>query len=367
MEVMMLMQKNTIPTLSIFIEPQLLEFMESNIWHKELIPAKLIVNEIPYEIGIIFRGNHTRKFSKKSYSIDFRTINERFGAREIHLNAEYCDPSLIRNKLSFEFFKRIGCIAPDCRYVLMEINGIPSGIYLQLESVDDLFLQKRQLSNGPIYYATSHQTNFSLLTTKGEPKGSLISGYLRKVGDDKDDFDLEELITKINTIPRNDFGKEIVKKLDVKKYLKWLSGVVCTQNYDAFIQNYALYRNGVTRMYEMIPWDFDATFGRDWNGKVMKHNRVPIEGFNTLTARLLDVKEFRIQYRLLLEEILETSFTISELEPRITILHKLLRPYILLDPYKKHTIEVFDNEPEFILKFIQNRNNYLRQHLNDLT
>lgn len=364
---MMLMQIITIPTLSIIIEPQLLEFIESNIWHKEHIPAKLIVNKIPYEIGITYRGNHTRKFSKKSYSIDFGTFNEKFAAYEIHLNAEYCDPSFIRNKLSFDFFESIGNISPDCRYVLLEVNGVPEGIYLQLESVDELFLKKRNIPYGPLYYATNHQTNFSLLTTKGEPKDSLISGYLRKLGNEKDDVDLEELIIKVNTIPRIDFGKEIVKYVDVKKYLTWLCGVVCTQNYDAFIQNYTLYRNGATKVYEMIPWDFDATFGRDWNGKVMKYNRVPIEGFNTLTARLLDVKEFRFQYRMMLEEILETSFSISELEPRITSLHSLLRPYLLLDPYKKHTIELFDKEPEFILEFISNRNSYLKQHLIDLT
>lgn len=360
------MQKNTIPTLSISAQPELIEFLGKNIWHEELIPAKLVINNHPFDIGITYRGNHTRKLRKKSYKIDFGTYNEEFFGREVHFNAEYCDPSLIRNKLSFDFFKQIGSLSPDCRHVFIEVNGRPSGVYLQLESVDDLFLQKRQLSNGPIYYATNHQTNFSLLTTKGEPKSSLIAGYFRKLGDSEDDFDLEKLIIKINTIPRNEFGKEIIKYLDVKKYFIWLCGVICTQNYDAFIQNYALYRNGETGLYEMIPWDFDATFGRDWNGRVMKFNRVSIEGFNTLTARLLDVKEFRVQYRTLLEEILENYFTVSEFEPRITNLHNLLRPYIALDPYKKDAIELFDKEPAFILQFILQRNHYLRNQLNDL-
>ncbi|WP_281202777.1 CotH kinase family protein [Cytobacillus kochii] len=360
------MQKNTIPTLSISTQPELIEFLEKNIWHDELIPSKLVINNHSFDIGITYRGNHTRKLRKKSYKVDFGTYNEEFLGREIHINAEYCDPSFIRNKLSFDFFKQIGINSPDCRYVLIEINGRPSGTYLQLESVDDHFLQKRQLSYGPIYYATNHQTNFSLLTTKGEPKSSLISGYVRKIGNVEDDSDLEKLIIKINTIPRNEFGKEIVKYLDVKKYLIWLCGVICTQNYDAFIQNYALYRNGKSGLYEMIPWDFDATFGRDWNGGVMKFNRVPIEGFNTLTARLLDVKEFRVQYRILLEEILEKYFTVSEFEPRIIHLHNLLRPHIALDPYKKDAIDLFDKEQEFILQFILNRNQYLRDHLNDL-
>lgn len=360
------MQHNAIPTISIFIEPKHLGVLESNIWNEESVPSKMVVANIPYEIGINYRGDHTRDFLKKSYRIDFGTYNKEFTGREIHLNAEYCDPSLIRNKLSFDFFQTIGSISPDCGHVFIELNGDPMGIYLQLESVDEWFLQKRQLPYGPIFYATEYHANFSLLNAEHNPKPSLLSGYVRKLGNVEDDLDLEMLIYKINTIPRNDFGEEITKYLDVKKYLLWLCGVVCTQNYDGFIQNYALYRNGEDGLFQIIPWDYDATWGRDWDGEIMEYNYVPIEGYNTLTARLLDVKVFRDQYRLLLEEILETSFTIDALETKITNLHRQIRPYITLDPYKKKSLDMFDNEPESILQFISDRNRYLREHLKDL-
>lgn len=355
-----------IPKLNIIMDREHLTFLERNIWNEEPISCQLVDNNLSHDAGITYRGNHTRKFQKKSYKIDFGIYNEEFEAREMHLNAEFCDPSFIRNKLSFDFFKMIGSISPDCNHVLIEMNGEPAGIYLQLESVDDVFLQKRHLPYGPIYYASNRQSNFSLLTTKGEPKESLTSGYVRKLGKEEDDLDLERLIIKINSIPRNDFGEEIGEYLDVKKYLTWLSGAVCTQNYDGFIQNYALYRHGQTGLYENIPWDYDATFGRNWNGKAMKYNQVPIEGFNTLTARILDVKEFRIQYRLLLEEIVEEYFTVKKIEPMITNLYNKLRPHIAFDPYKMTDIELFEREPEFILQFILNRNHYLRDHLDEL-
>lgn len=361
------MQHDALPTLRIFIEPKQLKALKSNVWNEEPIASKLVVDNIPYKIGITYRGDHIRKFRKKSYRIDFGEYNEKFEGRELHLNAEYRDPSLIRNKLSFEFFKDIGSISPDCKYVFIEINGNPMGVYLQLESVDDLFLHKRQLPYGPIFYATNYHANFSLLTPKHKPKPSLLSGYERKLGNADDNLDLEMLICKVNTISRSDFGEEIPKYMDVKKYLLWLCGVICTQNYDAFIHNYALYRNGKTGLYEMIPWDYDATWGRDCNGDIMEYDYVPIKGYNTLTARLLDVKDIRQQYRLLLEEILETLFTAVALESRITNLHKQLRPYLFLDPYKKKSIDMFDSEPELILRFISDRNSYLRRHLKELT
>lgn len=48
--------------------------------------------------------------------------------------------------------------------------------------------------------------------------------------------------------------------MDADKYLRWLAGIVFTSNYDGFVHNYALYRNHETGLFEVIPWDYDATW-----------------------------------------------------------------------------------------------------------
>jgi len=125
---------DALSTFEIFIEPTHLKALQSNVWNEEPLPSKLVVDNIAYEIGITYRGDHIRKFRKKSYRIDFGAYNRDFEGREIHLNAEYRDPSLIRNKLSFDFFQTIGSTAPDGKHVFIELNGKPMGVYLQLES-----------------------------------------------------------------------------------------------------------------------------------------------------------------------------------------------------------------------------------------
>ena len=100
------------------------------------------------------------------------------GAREIHLNAEYKDPSLIRNKLSFDFFHDLGVLAPQSQHINLSRNGSHKGVYLQLESVDEFFLKKRGLPMGPIYYAVNNNANFSLMRDE-KMKDSLLSGYQR--------------------------------------------------------------------------------------------------------------------------------------------------------------------------------------------
>ncbi len=356
-----------IPSYFLIIEESNLDDLRSDIWSDTPVSAYLKVKNITYTIDIAYRGSYTRKFRKRSFRIEFVNPNRCSGARIIHLNAEYRDPSLMRNKLSFDFFQDLGVLSPNSHHINLTRNGSFKGVYLQLESVDDLFLKKRGLPSGPIYYAVNNNANFSL-TRDEKKKKSLLSGYRRVLGTKSDDDLLHELIYKINTTSLSDFPNEIPHHLNIDTFLRWLVGAVCTMNNDGFTHNYALYRNNETGLFEIIPWDYDATWGRKVDGGLMGHNYVPIKGKkdNHLCRLLLKVPEFRKLYRNILEETLETKFTVKYLENKVISLHESLRPHILLDPYKKKTIDTFDEEPEFIFQFIRKRNNYLKKRLNKL-
>ena len=249
----------------------------------------------------------------------------------------------------------------------MKLNGKNEGLYLEIESVDEFFLANRQLPKGAIFYAVDGDANFSLMSDLDkEVKKSLEFGYERKCGADEDEYYLQEMIFKINTLSNEEFENEIVKYVNVDKYLRWLAGVVFTQNFDGFVHNYALYRNMGTGLVEVIPWDYDATWGRDVNGKTMREDYLRIEGFNTLTARLLHVKRFRLHYKELLETILTNQFTIDYMKPKIENVFSLIRPYVEKDPYVKENLEEFDKEPDFIFNYIEARGKYIRNQLHRL-
>jgi spore coat protein H len=354
----------SIPHFHITVIPEQLKKLNNNMYLEQWIPAVLRLDQDEYQIKLAYRGSHTRKFPKKSYQVKFISPMVYKGEREFHLNAEFADPSLIRNKLSFDFFTRIGALSPQTYHVLLYINEQFAGIYLKLESVDNRFLQTRELPDGPIYYAINSNANFSLLNPKtSEVKNSLEEGYMRKCGTAADDADLRTFIYKINTTPVAQFEAEIEKLLDVDSYLRWLAGAVCTQNFDGFIHNYALYRNRETERFTIIPWDYDATWGRNVNGRVLKHTYLPIEGFNTLTARILDVSSFRLSYCSLLHTIFREHFTEMALEPEIISLQQLLHPFIHLDPYVKDGEGIFLDERGFILSFIEKRRTFLMESI----
>lgn len=364
---MITLKNNTetnLPIYHVYIHPLDLIELKKDIWCDEPVPAKLTIGKRKLNIDIAYRGSHIRKVRKKSYHISFFKPALFRNAKELHLNAEYKDPSLIRNKLSLDFFDDIGVLSPQTKHVFLKINGKNEGVYLELESVDEHFLASRQLPKGAIFYAIDGDANFSLMSDLDkEVKKSLDLGYERKVGTEQDDLFLQEMIFKVNTMLRLEFEAEIEKYIHVDQYLLWLAGVVFTQNYDGFVHNYALYRNGDTGQFQIIPWDYDATWGRDVNGRYMNEDYVRIEGFNTLTARILDVPVFRKKYKGLLEQIMMNQFTTEYMNNKINQLVSQIRPYLLIDPYEKEKIEQFDQEAEFISRYIQARTKYIKSKL----
>ncbi|WP_432362334.1 CotH kinase family protein [Sporosarcina sp. UB5] len=353
-----------LPEYRLFIHPLDLNELRKDIWIDEPVSAKLTINGKKFEVDIAYRGSHIRDFPKKSYQISLYKPATYRNANVFHLNAEFKDPSLVRNKLSFDFFNDIGCLAPEARFVFLKVNGRNEGVYLELESVDEQFLTNRQLPSGSIFYAVDGDANFSLMSDlDNEVKKSLTIGYEQKCGTQEDIDHLHQMIIDINTIPRDNFDKEIVNYIHVDNYLRWLAGVVFTQNFDGFVHNYALYRNKESGLYEIIPWDYDATWGRDVNGEEMESDYLRITGFNTLTARILDCKTFRNEYKSLLTDIMSHQFTVDYLKPKIERMHATLRPYVLLDPYKKDSIDLFDNEPDYICTYIEERSAFIKREI----
>ncbi|MED4224688.1 CotH kinase family protein [Neobacillus cucumis] len=347
----------------IIINPKLLNQLDNDIWANEHVPATLKIGTNQYTIGITYRGDLIREKKKKSYNIVFQKPLQVNGAHEIHLNAEFSDKSLCRNKLSLDFFDRIGVISPHSKHVLLYINGVCKGIYLELESFDQFLLQKRKLPLGPIIYATNNRANFSLLTPKKKLKTKLTEGYTVKYGIKSDLAAVEKLVAMINTLDNDQFEEQITTVLNVNQYLTWLAGVVCTQNFDGFIHNYALYQNSENDTFEISPWDYDGTWGRNIHGKRLRYNYIPITGYNTLTARLLHFPKFKEVYRDILASCLENDFTTGAQEDSLENLFHQLKPNIHLDPFIKINAEDLDKEKDYILDFIQNRNAYLKQEM----
>ncbi|WP_246067666.1 CotH kinase family protein [Paenibacillus koleovorans] len=337
------------PVRHLSISAEQLKQLERHVWSDAFVDGNLHASGGAAAAKVRYRGGHTRGYPKRSFEVVYR-------GKTIHLNAEYDDPSLIRNALSFRFFEWIGVPSPAAKHVLVYLNGRSLGVYLEIESVNRQFFQKRGIPVKAVMYAVTDSANFGKFNTaSGLAKRSLLEGYEVKLGGESDRRQLRAFIANLNALPAGKLENYLDDRLDVNNYLRWLAGAVFTGNYDGFDQNYAIYMHQTQGLYRMIPWDYEGTWGRNCYGNPCGSDLVRVRGYNQLTRRLLGLRRHRKRYQVLLGQVLDQHFTLQRLEPVVEEMLDRIAPYVVRDVSRKWSYSVFQGERRFIRTYIRER------------
>lgn len=226
-------------------------------------------------------GASSQMYPKKSYAISLGTPVRWIGSRaNAHwvLNAAFVDRSLMRHKLSYDLFRALSRtnsprFAAESRFVEVFVNGRYEGAYLLMERVDRAMLglhpyDSNATRHACIYKALDHVANFDEVVHDGyeqrEPD-PLLKEYwtpldeLNRVGSSRRQTDLF------------DSAKGISTRLDLQNTIDFHLLILLTSNMDGFDKNLILARdapvtNAPLPRFFFVPWDYDATFGRSWEG-----------------------------------------------------------------------------------------------------
>ncbi|TVY11680.1 CotH kinase family protein [Paenibacillus cremeus] len=349
-----------LPIWRIVIPDQEQRVLRENIWNGTFADGFYVHKGNMEQIKLRYRGGHTREYKKKSYEI----VKDGY---TYHFNAEYDDPSMIRNALSFRFFELLGVPCPRTEHVLLFINGKSAGVYLKLEAVDQVFFDKRKIPVESLVYATNDDANFRLISPEtNRKKSSLFDGYRLMIGSRRDKERLIQLITNLNEMNRQELYSYLTSKLDIDNYLRWLVGAVLTGNYDGFNQNYDLYYHKKYRYYRIIPWDYEGTWGRDAYGRLAGSSPIPITGDNLLTRRLLAYSSVRSKYKKMLQAALSSTFTTNRIAPIVKQMYRNISSTIHEDPTRRWSTSVFDKEPKLILSYLRERRAVVKKEMSKL-
>jgi len=359
------MPSNAVLQRSITIEQSEWEKLQANPRSTSFVRVKLAIDGKTIDAELRHRGGHTLGYSKKSYEIRFgRSSGD--GLRTLHWNAEYDDPSLMRNALSFHFLNRVGVYSPNTNHIELIWNGETQGVYLELEAVDRNFFRTRGLGWKSLVYAINDNANFSLTDPYTyKEKTSLFKGYQVQLGDKNVKSRLILFIRKLNELEGNNLEKLLYSRLDTAFYLKWLAGAVLTGNYDGFEQNYALYERSSNGKYRILPWDYEGTWGRNCYGRVCDADLVDVKGYNTLTEKMFGFRKYRDSYKNILLEMMETEFTLDALTPAIESMHEGIAEAIRGDYTRKHPYHVFASEPSIMRRYIADRRDIVMNELEE--
>lgn len=347
---------SSVGEINILIHPPYLNFIldPANAHSDSLLPAVLLFKNsvIPgdtlFWVGLRIRGNTSRFSAKKSFKLDFNHFvpgRKFYDLEKMNLNGEHNDPSIMRSKLCWDLFQQIRVPASRANYVRLYINDKYFGLYMNVEHVDDEFVQKRFGNQNGNLYKCLYPADLIFLGADQQPYKKFFGGrqaYELMTNKDKNDYsDLVHFIDVLNNTPAAQFKTELEKVFNVDNFLKWLALNVLVGSWDDYWylkNNYYLYHNTATDKFEFIPYDYDNTYGIDWVGGDWATRNIyrwgNMQEKRPLVTRILELPEYRYRYTLYLEMFMNNEFSFEAQQPRIDQLKAMITPAVAADSFR---------------------------------
>jgi spore coat protein H len=371
---------SNVARVDITVDPAILEWIYNNVESDSEHYASFhfqnnLINESVDSIGFRLRGNTSRFSQKKSFKISFNTFvpgREFYGVDKLNLNGEHNDPSIIRSKLCFDHFNKIGLTASRANHAEVYINGNYYGLYISVEHIDDEFLRKnfaddsgnlwKCLYPADLQYLGSDPNIYKNLEANGRPV------YELKTNEETGDFyKLAHLIDLLNNTPSAALADSIESFLYVPGVLKYFAMNILLGSWDDYwslMNNYYLYHNPSLDMFYLIPYDYDNTYGIDWfninwsNADPYDFPKV-VSGYRPLAERLIGNSQYRNLYTHFLEFYSSNVYDLNLWRNHIDYLRTMITPYALTDTFR--TLDYGFDEQDFFNSYSET--GYQNQHV----
>lgn len=339
--------QNEVATVRITIDPSELNLILNDSAYADFEYAAKFIYECSLgidtinNVGFRLRGNTSRDAQKKSFKISFNSFvpgQKWFGLEKVNLNGEHNDPSIMRSRMANQLLKYAGLPCSRTSYVKLYINGEYRGLYINVEHLDEEFLQRRFINNDTgnlykCYYGSN-------LAFQGLNQATYYSRYELKTNTDQNDYSglihFMEVLTNTNDA---DFNCAIQEVLDVDLYLKTLVTELLMGQWDGYTynnNNFYLYQRPSDGKFVFIEYDMDNTFGIDWSNIDWSQRNIYHwqYGQRPLYTRLLADTYFRDRFTYFFREALDLYFRPENLVAEWEQTQLLIKDAALADTYK---------------------------------
>jgi spore coat protein H len=295
------------------------------------------------------RGNSSRLEVQKSYKIKLEDHAGLWrGQTVFNLNKHVQDRTRVKNKLSFDYFRKIPDL-PSLRtqFVHLHIKDLTSkkpdvefqsyGLFTHVEQVNERYLSSHGLNPyGQLYKIVNSEFRMddSKLKTEDDPTFNKTDfETIYEIKGDKDHSKLIAMLKDLNN-QHNNINEIVERYFDRQNLVSWLAVNILFSNVDTMSNNYYLYSPPSSEKFYFIPWDYDKA----WDWHTDRNENIPT--WQTSIARYWGTVLFnrflkdsnnleQLNHKI---EELSTIVTKSETERLLKGYHNVVKPLINQPP-----------------------------------
>lgn len=272
----------SVSRIEVFMHPDSLNHMlaPANLYTDHEYPASMVFVRGPRRdsialVGIRLRGNFSRSAAKKSFRISVNTFvsGQRYeGYKNFNLVSGYNDLSISRNKIYADMARGLKTVASRVGHTEFYINGQYRGLYMNVEVVNEDFVQVRYGNQHGNLYKCLFPADLVFISNDPNAYKFMSNGrrpYELKTNTQADNYsDLAHFIRVLNQTPANALVCALDSIFNLEDYLLNLAIDITAGHWDGYYNknNFYLYQNQRDKRFEYIPYDTDNTFGIDWMG-----------------------------------------------------------------------------------------------------
>lgn len=352
-----------VATIAIKVDPTALNNLYANPATQEKIRGVEVVYASPFSVRSFnnatfgISGQYTTTASKLSYKLSNLKNDknkELYKRTAIKLRAEHMDPSYLRDKLYGDILNSLGVPAAQNKFARVFINEQPVGLFDLSDDIGNKRYLRETLNNGnkyekenPIFKADYFPEGgcFGDLGYYGEE--SPMYGIYYYKGEDDEVEGVNNVMFKQHLLPllRDISNYPTTGQLNLEKemFLKFMAieyAAGAIDNYWYKPGNYFIFKDATANNWYFLDSDFHFTFGVGGETKTLLDSTMQTYASTNaelqtaarpLLDNLLSNPQNQAFFQDVFKRLLETSFNIEALRPRIDSLADLIREDVQWD------------------------------------
>jgi CotH kinase protein len=238
--------------------------------------------EIFEDVGVRLKGRASAQGfdGKPAFKIkvnEFVSGQRLNGLKRLTLNNMVQDPTMMRERLGFAYLRSLGLPAPRCNHARVFVNDEYYGLYLNLETLDEIFV-RRTFPGAPLgnLFDISNDTRFIDFDRSSEPPLQESQFVLETNEEAADVSDLTALIDAVYGSPIEDFMESVEAVLDLDQVLLLGAAQALLADWDGYFgarNNYKAYHELERDRFVIFPWGIDQTFGPERLDYAIDHSQ----------------------------------------------------------------------------------------------